>query len=77
MPNLLIRNLSEETIAALKARARRNNRSTQAEVAAILEREAKPAAEDFWAVADRLRASFEGRTFGDSAELIREDRESH
>ncbi len=36
MPAITVRNLSEETKRALKARARANGRSTEAEVRAIL-----------------------------------------
>jgi hypothetical protein len=37
LPQLLIRNLDEETIAKLKERARLNNRSLQGEVKSLLE----------------------------------------
>jgi len=37
MPNLTVRNLPEETHRALRLRAARNGRSTEAEVRAILE----------------------------------------
>jgi plasmid stability protein len=42
MPALTVRNLTEETHTALKARAARNNRSTEAEVRAILEAAVQP-----------------------------------
>lgn len=42
MAAVTIRNLSEETHRALKARANRNNRSTEAEIRAILEAAALP-----------------------------------
>ena len=76
MPDLLVRNLSPETIAALKARAKRNNRSTQAEVAEILERQVLDEARARLDAAIRqARAESAGKTFPDAAELIREDRE--
>jgi plasmid stability protein len=37
MPNLLIRNLDESTMAALKQRARENNRSQQEEAKGIID----------------------------------------
>ena len=41
MPQLLIRNLEDETVERLKTRARINHRSLQAEVQLILEQAAK------------------------------------
>ena len=43
MPTITIRNLSEETLRALKLRAARHGRSTGAEIRAILEDAVKPA----------------------------------
>jgi plasmid stability protein len=43
MPSLTIRNLPEETHRALKARAQRHGRSTEAEVREILKQAAQPA----------------------------------
>ena len=45
MPAVTIRKLSAETHRALKARARRNGRSTEAEIRAVLDAAAKPAGE--------------------------------
>jgi plasmid stability protein len=42
MPAIAIRNLAPETHRALKARAKRNGRSTEAEVRAILEAAIRP-----------------------------------
>lgn len=42
MPAVTIRNLSEEAHRALKTRAARNERSTEAEIRAILEDAVKP-----------------------------------
>lgn len=75
MAQLLIRDLAPETIDLLKARARKHRRSLQGEVRLILEKEAEAGAHDAWELADRIRASFGGRRFGDSAALIREDRD--
>lgn len=77
MPNLLIRNVPVKTLNALKSRAKKNKRSVQAEVSAILDREAKATAEtDFWELAARIREELKGTVQTDSAELIREDRDS-
>lgn len=43
MPNLTIRNLPDETHRAIKARARRHGRSTEAEIREILRLAAQPA----------------------------------
>jgi len=42
MPNLTVRNLSEETHRALRMRAARHGRSTEAEVRIILEETVRP-----------------------------------
>ncbi len=42
MPAVTIRNLSDETHRALKLRAAKHNRSTEAEIRAILEEAARP-----------------------------------
>lgn len=75
MPQLLIRNLAEETIQSLKERAKQHNRSLQGEVKLILEEYAARPDESPSVVADRWQEYFAGRTFGESAELVREDRE--
>jgi plasmid stability protein len=43
MPTLTIRNLSDETHRALRVRAAKNGRSTEAEVRLILEKTVRPA----------------------------------
>ena len=75
MAQVLIRNLDPETVERLKERARRHRRSLEGEIRVILEKEAAAGAEDPWRLADRIRASFGGRRFTDSAALIREDRD--
>jgi plasmid stability protein len=74
MPQLLIRNLDEETIQHLKNRAKQHNRSLQGEVKLILEEYANRPDESPLAIADRWQGYFAGRTFSDSAEMVREDR---
>lgn len=75
MAQLLIRNLDQKTVDRLKERARRHRRSLEGEVRVILEKEAAAGARDAWLLADRIRASFAGRRFSDSAALVREDRD--
>ena len=76
---ILVRDLEESTVEALKARAKANNRSLQGEVKAILEgaaddadrrrrfRESVEARQAYWKA--------QGKTFSDSAEIIRELRD--
>lgn len=77
MPQLLIRNLEEETVELLKNRAKKNRRSLQAEVQLILENAAKIQPGDFWKNASRIRSHLQStdRVFFESADLLREDRD--
>ena len=74
MAQVLVRDLSDEAVAGLKARARENRRSLQAELVVILERAARAPRIDFWEKARRLREELSGRPQTDSALLIAEDR---
>ncbi len=76
---ILVRNLKEKTVNKLKARAKGNGRSLQAEAKIILEREAdrpKLSMEEARKAADTFRARFKGRKFTDSVKLLREARDS-
>ena len=77
MSQLLIRNLEDETVEQLKARAKINRRSLQAEVQLILEHAAKIQPGNFWRGAEQMRSRLKmtDKTFSDSAELLREDRD--
>jgi plasmid stability protein len=75
MAQLLIRDLDPETVNRLKERARAHRRSLQGEIRLILEKEAAADDRSAWELADRIRASFGGKRFTDSAALIREDRD--
>ncbi|MBK5275992.1 MAG: hypothetical protein JJE30_13195 [Desulfuromonadales bacterium] len=75
MPQLLIRNLDEETIQNLKDRAKRHNRSLQGEVKLILEGCAARPDESPLAIAERWQGYFAGCNFSDSTEMVRQDRE--
>ena len=78
MPQFLVRDLTVSAVNTLKSRAKRNHRSLQGEVKAILEDEAERtrAMEQFRRRAAKLRGSFGGRKFSDSSELIRESRDA-
>ncbi len=68
-----IRNLDDELLEHLKARARLHHRSLEGELRIILAEAAK-APEVIVAEADRIKSGLDGRWRGDSTKLIREDR---
>lgn len=74
--SLHIRDLGKTVVNKLKRRAKRNQRSLQAEVRLILEDAARRDWDAAWAAIDRFRKEFEarGREFSDSTKLIRQDR---
>jgi hypothetical protein len=80
MPDLLVRGVKPETVEFFKQRARRKGVSLQAELEALLDAEVereRAAARAIWDEVDAFRNSLKapGRTFSDSGELIREDRD--
>ena len=77
MAQLLIRNLEDETIQRLKARAKSHGRSLQKELQLIIEEAAQQNPIEAWDAIDQFRSRLEqsGRVFSDSVELIREDRD--
>ena len=78
MADVLIRNVDQSTLEALKRRAERHRRSLQQELLTILEaavREPAPRMPAELAATLRTRLAQSGRTFSDSTALIREDRE--
>jgi plasmid stability protein len=75
MPNLLVRDLDPDLLERLKAQAKRNRRSVQAEVKELLKNHVALSMEEAIKRIEKFRQSLGGRKFSDSAELIREDRE--
>lgn len=75
MPQLTVRNVSEELIRALKIQAARNGRSPEAEHRLILARALRLDPTDFWARADALRAKTKPQR-SDSTKLLRQIRDS-
>lgn len=75
MGQLLVRDVPDKIVAALKKRAKQHGRSAEGEHRAILEQALKPPADDFWERAAKLREATRGRIFTDSAELIRQARD--
>jgi antitoxin FitA len=77
MGQLLVRDVPDKIVAALKKRAKKNGRSAEAEHRAILQTALTRSADDFWKEADRIRNELKesGHTFTDSTQLIRHDRD--
>ncbi len=76
MANLLIRDLDDELVKQLKAAARAHGRSLQAEIHAALQRAGTRSLAETRRVSDRWMKRLRGRTFSDSAALIRDDRDA-
>jgi antitoxin FitA len=76
MGQLLVRDVPDEIVGALKTRAKKNGRSAEAEHRLILESALKPSRKAFWNRAERSRARTAKIDFGDSTALLREDRDS-
>jgi plasmid stability protein len=74
MPHVLVRSLESAALTQLKARAKRNGRSLQAELKAILEMSARQDVHDARWVAERIRRSLAGRRFTDSGAQQAQDR---
>jgi plasmid stability protein len=68
---VIIRNLSPDTVENLRRRARRNGQPLEAELRLILDRAANKQLHSDLERIDRVRALFAGRTFSDCTELIR------
>ncbi len=75
MGQVIVRNLDDKVIAALKAKAKVRGHSLEQELRAILSGAARLNAEERLALADRIRAMTPGRHQTDSTTLIREDRD--
>jgi plasmid stability protein len=77
MANALVRDLDDQVYERLKARAAGNNRSLEAELRAILVAASKQVSRaEARTRAAEMRQRLSGRPHSDSAELIREDRDS-
>ena len=77
MPEILVRGLDREIIDRLKRRARASGRSLQQEVKAILEQSASTlTVAEMRRLSQAWKRRLAGRTVTDSADLIREDRDS-
>ena len=75
MPQLLVRGVPRDVVEALKRRASGHGRSAEAEHRDILEKALRAGRGAFRERASRLRDETRGRMIGESAALIREDRD--
>ena len=75
MAQVLVRNLPDDVVARLKARAARSRHSLEQELRLILIDAARAGREEVLAEMDRIRAMTPNVPQTDSAELIREDRD--
>lgn len=72
-----VRNVDPKVIARLKARAKKHGRSLSAELRLIMHKATEESRADFMDELSKIQQSFAGRTFSDSTEIIRKDRQSH
>jgi len=70
MPNILVRDLSPETIKQLKSRAHRNGRSMQSELKSILEGAARMESLDAAILSATIRRMLGDRDHTDSTDLM-------
>jgi plasmid stability protein len=76
MAQVIVRNLDEQVVSSLKTKAELHGHSLEQELREILKRAAKLTSEEKLALVDRIRAMTPKRLEDDSADLIREDRDS-
>lgn len=75
MATILVRDLADEVVETLKARAREHRRSLQAEVKLLLEEAARVDRATARRRIEEVRKELAGRPMSDSAELIQELRD--
>ena len=75
MSQLLVRDVPQDVVEALKRRASEHGRSAEAEHRIILEEVLRAGRANFWERVAALRAETRGRKLNNSTELIRRDRD--
>jgi plasmid stability protein len=77
MQELVLTNVDDLVLQDLRVRAARHGRTPAEEAKAILTEALRSTHTDVWAPVDAIyqRLATSGRTFTDSAELLREDRD--
>jgi plasmid stability protein len=74
MAQVLVRDLDDAVVERLKARAKRNGRSLEAELRLLMERESRSDMLEARRLADRIRAKLSGRAHSDSVDDVSRDR---
>ncbi len=74
MPDVLVRNIDDTILLKLKDRAERNGRSLQNELVQAFRLFAEDSTVSDEATAARIKKALRGRSYSDSAVLVREDR---
>ena len=75
MPHGLRLQIDDQTEKLLRERARRDGVTIEEEARRLLDRALQPDWGSFWEKAERVQQSLAGRSFPNSSDLIREDRE--
>lgn len=75
MGQVIVRNLDDHIIAALKTKAEMHGHSLEQELRGILAQAAKPTLEDRRTLVDHIRAMTPSTPQTDSTVLLREDRD--
>ncbi|HYO13449.1 MAG TPA: Arc family DNA-binding protein [Thermoanaerobaculia bacterium] len=75
MSELILRDVAPEVVEGLRKRAEHHGRSVEGEARAVLQESLGLSKRRAREAARRIREQFAGRTFSESAELIREDRD--
>jgi plasmid stability protein len=76
MGQVLVRNLDDQVIASLKAKAELRGHSLEQELRQILTQASALSPAEKLALADRIRAMTPEKLASDSTDLIRQDRDS-
>jgi len=76
MGQVIVRNLNDEVVAALKRKARLHGRPLEQELREILTEAARLSPREKVALADKIASMTQGDLKTDSADLIRADRDS-
>jgi plasmid stability protein len=75
MPQLLVRDVPQDVVEALKRRAQERGRSAEAEHRVILEEALRAGRSGFWERAEKLREKTRGRIKVPSEVLVRQARD--
>ncbi len=77
MNRIVIPDIDEDLIQRLGQRAASHGRSVESEAKAIIVDAVRPEHSGVWEAVDRIRErlSATGRSFGDSVDIVREDRQ--